>query len=172
MGNDNTAGAQGCSPTDDQHQDSSLTSVTSVTPDILSTPELNWTPARVAEWLRKASTLGELLASTDIELAPAGKSIGVIGGGAGGAAGNTIVAEEVAALAWLRWLDPDDAALVVARLDGAPWKLICWRFGISRPTADRRWRYALALIAWHANGHARSARTPSLRSLLRLSRAA
>ena len=26
-------------------------------------------------------------------------------------------------------------------------ELICWRFGISRPTAYRRWRHALQLIA-------------------------
>ena len=44
------------------------------------------------------------------------------------------------ALAWLDWLDDEDAALVQARLEGARWKMICWRFGISRPTAYRRWR--------------------------------
>ena len=58
------------------------------------------------------------------------------------------------AISWLRWLDDEDAALVQARLEGARWKMICWRFSISRPTAYRRWRHALGLIAWHLNGHA------------------
>jgi type III restriction enzyme len=84
------------------------------------------------------------------------------------AASDAVVAEAAEALSWLHWLDPDDARIVVARLEGARWKLICWRFGISRPTADRRWRYALALIAWRLNGNARTGRRPSLRSLLGL----
>jgi hypothetical protein len=58
------------------------------------------------------------------------------------------------ALHWLDWLHGEDAALVQARLEGARWKMICWRFGISRPTAYRRWRYALGLIAWRLNGNA------------------
>jgi len=53
---------------------------------------------------------------------------------------------------WLSWLAPEDAALVHARVVGVRWKLICWRFGVSRPTAYRRWRHALALIAWRLNG--------------------
>jgi hypothetical protein len=56
-------------------------------------------------------------------------------------------------LSWLDWLGSEDAALVRARLEGARWKAICFRFGISRPTAYRRWRHALALIAWRLNGH-------------------
>jgi hypothetical protein len=58
------------------------------------------------------------------------------------------------ALSWFEWLDDEDAALVQARLEGARWKLICWRFGISRATAYRRWRHALRLIAWRLNGNA------------------
>ena len=58
------------------------------------------------------------------------------------------------ALSWLEWLDEEEADLVTARLEGARWKLICWRFGISRPTAHRRWRHALRLIAWHLSGRA------------------
>ena len=76
------------------------------------------------------------------------------------------------ALAWLRGLDPDDAAIIRTRLSGVPWKSICWRFAISRPTADRRYRYGLALIAWHLNGHRAGDVKPSLRSLLGMSRAA
>jgi hypothetical protein len=56
------------------------------------------------------------------------------------------------AISWLNWIDPEDAALVQARLQGAQWKAICFRFGISRPTAHRRWRHALGLIAWRLNG--------------------
>ena len=58
------------------------------------------------------------------------------------------------AMAWLSWLEADLVELVRARTEGSPWKLICWRFGISRPTAHRRWRHALSLIAWRLNGHA------------------
>ena len=50
-------------------------------------------------------------------------------------------------LSWLDWLEADYAALVQARIHGARWKLICWRFGISRATAHRRWRRSLRSIA-------------------------
>ena len=53
---------------------------------------------------------------------------------------------------WLTWLEPEDAKLVWARAERSRWKLICWRFGISRATAHRRWEYALSLIAWRLNG--------------------
>jgi hypothetical protein len=56
------------------------------------------------------------------------------------------------ALSWLAWLDPVDAQIVRARAAGAPWKLICWRFGIGRATAHRRWTYGLAMSAWRLNG--------------------
>ena len=36
---------------------------------------------------------------------------------------------------WLTWLEPRDAKLVWARAERSPWKVICWRFGISRATA-------------------------------------
>ena len=55
-------------------------------------------------------------------------------------------------LGWLRWLKAEHAKLVWARAEGAPWKQICWRFGISRATAHRRWRYALSLIVYRLNG--------------------
>jgi hypothetical protein len=40
------------------------------------------------------------------------------------------------------------------------WKPICWQFGISRATANRRWQYGLAVIVWRLNGK----RVPSNRS--------
>jgi hypothetical protein len=52
----------------------------------------------------------------------------------------------------LRWLEPDDAKLVWMRAEGARWKAVCVRFGISRATAHRRWDYALAVMAWRLNG--------------------
>jgi hypothetical protein len=55
---------------------------------------------------------------------------------------------------WFTWLEPDDARLIWARAEGAPWKAICWRFGIGRATAHRRWQYGLSLIAWRLNGRA------------------
>lgn len=53
---------------------------------------------------------------------------------------------------WLGWLEPDDGKLVWMRAEGTPWKGICWRFGIGRATAHRRWDYALSLIAWRLDG--------------------
>jgi Tfp pilus assembly protein PilN len=55
-------------------------------------------------------------------------------------------------LGWLRWLDADDAKLAWARAERTPWKVICWRFGVGRATANRRWKYSLSLIAWRLNG--------------------
>ena len=63
-------------------------------------------------------------------------------------------------LEWLRWLEAGDAKLVWARSDRTPWKAICWRFGIGRATANRRWKYGLCLIAWRLNGR----RVPAKRS--------
>jgi hypothetical protein len=63
-------------------------------------------------------------------------------------------------LEWLRWLEGDDAKLIWARCEGTPWKQICCRFGIARATANRRYAYALALIAWRLNGRS----VPSKRS--------
>ena len=56
------------------------------------------------------------------------------------------------AMPWLTWLEPQDAKLVWARAERSPWKLICWRFGFSRATANRRWEYGLSTIAWRLNG--------------------
>lgn len=69
---------------------------------------------------------------------------------------------------WLRWLEPDDARLVWARADRAPWKAICWRFGIARATACRRWEYALSLIAWRLRGRRAPARQSRQRLVARV----
>jgi hypothetical protein len=58
--------------------------------------------------------------------------------------------EEV--ITWNRHLERDDANLLWARAEGLPWKEICYRFGISRPTAHRRHEYALSVIAWRLSG--------------------
>lgn len=55
-------------------------------------------------------------------------------------------------LTWLRWLEGQDAKLTWARSEGTPWKFLCSRFGIARSTANRRYQYALNLIAWRLNG--------------------
>ena len=64
----------------------------------------------------------------------------------------TAISQMEEALGWLRWLKPEQAKLVWSRAEGAPWKLICWRFGIARATAHRRWQYGLSLIAYRLNG--------------------
>jgi len=132
-----------------------------------------WTPTRVEERLRKAVAL-KARPSGEAPIGEVSDEASPLGRRTGGAAvrrrvidDDEVVAHAAEALSWLRWVDPDNAGIVLARLQGAPWKAICWRFGISRPTADRRWRYALSLIAWRLNGHAVSSSTPSLRSMLK-----
>lgn len=178
------AGAHGA---DVQHLDSSVTSYTSYTDCRLCARSATvWTVGLVEERLRKAAELASALSDgakpliREITSRPTPKTTGIIGGIGGievgpseaGAEDDDVVAMAAEALSWLPWLQPDDAGIVRARLEGASWKMICWRFDVSRPTADRRWRYALALIAWHLNGNATSSRTPSLRSMLGLRRAA
>ena len=134
------------------------------------------TPDYVEARLRKAVALQAALTADRVVAEMVGgrssETMGIIGGIGSAAGREGLVAHAAEALAWLRWLEPDDAAIIRARLSGAPWKSICWRFGISRPTADRRYRYGLALIVWHLNGHRDDERKPSLRSLLGMSRAA
>lgn len=48
---------------------------------------------------------------------------------------------------WLAWLDPDDARIVWMRAEGSPWKPICWRVGLSRQHAWRRWVAALVTVS-------------------------
>jgi hypothetical protein len=56
------------------------------------------------------------------------------------------------AITWNRFLERDEVQLMWARAEGMPWKHLCYRFGISRPTAHRRWEYALSVITWRLNG--------------------
>jgi hypothetical protein len=130
-----------------RHQENSLTSVTSLT------PTTSWTAARVEERLGKAIALKAAFVNGKMPFA---------------SSRDDVVGMAMEAMSWLDWLETDDVGIVLARLEGAPWKSICWRFGISRPTADRRWRYALALIAWRLNGNANVSAAPSLRSVLGL----
>ena len=128
-----------------------------------------WTPALVEEHLRKAIALKGRRqpdhAAPPIASPPGRESIGTIGGIEADQVRDDVVQMATEALSWLRWLNPADADIVVAWLEGARWKMICWCHGVSRPTADRRWRYALALIAWRLKVPA-SRSSPSLRSLL------
>jgi hypothetical protein len=55
-------------------------------------------------------------------------------------------------ITWNRFLERDDAHLMWQRADGLRWKELCHRYGISRPTALRRYDYALSVIAWRLNG--------------------
>jgi hypothetical protein len=63
-----------------------------------------------------------------------------------------MITEAEETLLWLRWLEKDDARLVWLRANRTPWKKICWELGISRPTANRRWQYGIAVIVWRLNG--------------------
>lgn len=64
------------------------------------------------------------------------------------------------AMLWLQWLEPELGKLLWARVSGTEWKPICWQFGISRPTAHRRFEYGLSVIVWQLNGR----RVPTKRS--------
>lgn len=152
------------------HPDCSVMGITGYLDHDTRAPQRTWTPARVEERLRKAAAVMGGVSNSNPEVTPAWESvgtIGTIGGIAATADRDDAIAEAVEALSWLRWLDQVDGGIVIARLQSTPWKLICWRFGISRPTADRRWRYALAVIAWRLNENGTScANPPSLRSML------
>ena len=63
-------------------------------------------------------------------------------------------------LTWMNHLDAEDAHLVWMRAERTPWKGICWRFGVSRSTAIRRWHFALSVLALRLNGQ----RVPTKRS--------
>ncbi len=53
---------------------------------------------------------------------------------------------------WNQHLGREEVELMWARAEGVPWKHLCHRFGISRPTAYRRYDCALSVIAWRLNG--------------------
>ena len=63
-------------------------------------------------------------------------------------------------LEWIRFLTLEDGKLIWARAEGTPWKAICWRFGIARATANRRWQYGISVITLRLNGK----RVPTHRS--------
>jgi hypothetical protein len=69
-----------------------------------------------------------------------------------------MITEADETLLWLRWLEPGDARLLWLRANRKPWKLVCWKIGISRATANRRWQYGIAVIVWRLNGRQLSAR--------------
>ncbi len=52
---------------------------------------------------------------------------------------------------WLTWLGADDARIVWLRAEGVRWKPICWRVGLSRAAAWRRWVAALITISNRLN---------------------
>lgn len=56
-------------------------------------------------------------------------------------------------LTWMQFLAPEDAKLVWARAEKKRWKEICWRFGVTRSTANRRWQYGIAVITLRLNDH-------------------
>ena len=56
-----------------------------------------------------------------------------------------------ATLSWTIGLDPIDAKIVWLRAGGERWKTICWKVGLARATANRRWEYALCVMAWRLN---------------------
>ncbi|MEO5337981.1 MAG: DUF6362 family protein [Magnetospirillum sp. WYHS-4] len=60
---------------------------------------------------------------------------------------------------WLTWLEADDARIVWLRACRTPWKLITWRFGMSRTTAWRNWVAALLTIAARLDGASTPRRT-------------
>ena len=59
---------------------------------------------------------------------------------------------------WLAWLKPDDARIVWMRAEGARWRQVCWRVGIARSTAHRRWAAALLTVAKNLEARGRKKR--------------
>lgn len=53
---------------------------------------------------------------------------------------------------WLLLLeDIDDRRLLWLRAERVPWKPICWKMGISRATANRRWKNGIRTIMQKLN---------------------
>ena len=63
-----------------------------------------------------------------------------------------MITEAEQTLLWLRWVEQDIAQILWARANRKPWKGICHAHAISRPAANRRHEYGLAVIVWRLNG--------------------
>jgi hypothetical protein len=50
---------------------------------------------------------------------------------------------------WLLILEPEDARIVWLRAEGVRWRQVCYRAGVVRTTAWRRWAASLLTIAKH-----------------------
>ena len=61
---------------------------------------------------------------------------------------------------WLLMLDPEDARIVWLRAEGVRWRQVCFRAGVVRTTAWRRWAAALLTIAKRLNVLDKSGRKP------------
>ena len=72
-----------------------------------------------------------------------------------------MISEAEAAMLWLRWVEHDIAQILWARANRKPWKGICHAHAISRPAANRRHEFGLAVIVWRLNGRA----VPTKRSM-------
>ena len=62
---------------------------------------------------------------------------------------------------WLLMLDPEDARIVWLRAEGVRWRQVCYRAGVVRSTAWRRWAASLLTIAKHLNALEKSGRKVS-----------
>ena len=63
-----------------------------------------------------------------------------------------MITEAEQTLLWLRWVEHDIAQILWARANRKPWKGICHAHAISRPAANRRHEFGLAVIVWRLNG--------------------
>lgn len=52
---------------------------------------------------------------------------------------------------WLRVLDKDEVRLVWARAEGFSWKILCYKFKLSKTSLWHKYNYALAKIAGKLN---------------------
>jgi hypothetical protein len=69
-------------------------------------------------------------------------------------------------IGWLHLLDPEDARIVWLRAEGVRWRQVCYRAGVVRSTAWRRWAAALLTISKHLNALEKSgARREAARKL-------
>jgi hypothetical protein len=94
-----------------------------------------WTEDTVAEGLREAARARRGLEQhLDSEVSSA-----------------SVLARASEARRWTGWLELHDRELVSLRSAGVAWKPVCWRLGMSRATAHRRWRSSLRLIAERLN---------------------